>query len=164
MNPQAAGELVHLWVQAHDDPALVSQQSGPVSRAVRALVPDAEHVAVGRTSTGPAMLALAGPALMVVDAQPAGSAYDGPPAVRARLLALDPASADLEVAERFEQRAEGGIVLTRVRRWRLRIRDVDLQLEGSEVVQGAPPGELGRPDANEVLARVIATRLGWRLP
>jgi hypothetical protein len=164
MNPQAAGELVHLWVQAHDDPAAAGQQRGPISRAVRALVPDADRVAVGLTAAGPAMVALVGPGLMVLDAQPSGSAYDGPPAVRARLLALDPASADLEVAERFEQRAAGGLVLTRVRRWRLRIRDLDLQIEGSEVVQGAPPDELGRPDANEVLARVIATRLGWQLP
>ena len=130
---------------------------------MRALVPDAEHVAVGRTATGPAMLALVGPALMVLDAQPTSSAYDGPAAVRARLLRSTRPPPSLEVAERFEQRPRRHRPHPRPA-GRPRIRDVDLQLEGSEVVQGAPAAELGRPDANEVLARVIATRLGWRLP
>ncbi len=35
MNPQAAGELVHLWLQAHDDPASVASLGGPVSGAIR---------------------------------------------------------------------------------------------------------------------------------
>ena len=55
MNPQAAGELVHLWLQAHEDPASVATQRGPVSRAIRELAPDGHPVGVGQTTTGPAI-------------------------------------------------------------------------------------------------------------
>ena len=164
MNPQAAGELVHLWLQAHEDPSTVSQQRGPISRAVRALVPDAPNVGVGRTPAGPAMVVHVDPALIVLDAAPWGG-ESGPLGVRARLVRLDPDNADLEVIERFEERsADGTPRITQVRLWQLRAGGIVLQLEGSEVVQGASRAELGRPDANEALGRLIAAKLGWRLP
>lgn len=165
MNPQAAGELVHLWLQAHEDPATVSAQRGPVSRAVRALVPDAEHTAVGRTPAGPAMVVLVEPALIVLDAAPFTG--DGArPGVRARLVRLDPEHSELEVVERFEERPgpDGDPRTVRMRRWQLRADGIVLQIEGAEVVQGGTQAELGHPDAGEALGRVIAARVGWRLP
>jgi hypothetical protein len=161
MDPQAAGELVQAWLQAHDDPAAVSSQRGPVSRAVRALLPDAKHMGVAHTSTGPAMAVLIEGALLLVQAQVADAGDPTPPPVRARLVRLDAAATDIEVLERFEGHA--GRML-RMRRWRLRSAGIELQFEGGEVVQGGTLDEQGRPDANETLSRVIAARLGWQLP
>ncbi len=70
MNPQAAGELVQLWLEAHDDPASVVTQRGPVSRAIRELAPDGHLVGVGQTPTGPAMAVLLDSALLVFQARP----------------------------------------------------------------------------------------------
>ena len=87
MNPQAAGELVHLWLQAHDDPASVATHRGPVSRAIRELAPDGHLVGVGQTPTGPAMLVLLDAAVLVFQARPLAALHETSVPVRARLLA-----------------------------------------------------------------------------
>lgn len=163
MEPQAAGELVHTWVQAHHDPVAVGRQRGPVSRAVRALVPDGKLAGVAGTSRGPAMAVLLDPALLLLDAQAAPDGEAAP--IRALLVQLDPPGCELEVIERFEERRELGMTrVVRVRRWQLRAPAATLELEGCEVVQGGSPAELGRPDDNEALGRAVAARLGWTLP
>jgi hypothetical protein len=158
MNPQAAGELVHLWVMAHDDPNTVTAQRGPVSRAVRELAPDTDLVAVGQTASGPAMVVLLESAMIVLQARPVAAATDVATAVRARLVQIDPARLDLEVTEHFEER---GVGLTLVHTWTLRSSSLELQLTGSEALDA---GIEAGPDATEALCRTIATRLGWTLP
>jgi hypothetical protein len=156
MNPQAAGELVHLWVVAHDDPAAANAQRGPVSRAVRELAPDAQHTAVGHTASGPAMVVLLESALIVIQARPGATDVATP--VRARLVQLDPARLDIEVTEHFEERETG---LTRTHTWTLRTSSLELQLAGREALHGSV--EAG-PDPTEAMCRTIAARLGWTLP
>jgi hypothetical protein len=158
MNPQAAGELVHQWLLAHDEPAAVAQQRGPVSRAVRELAPDAEHAGVGHTPTGPVMAVALESALIVLQARPPAAPADASTPVRARLLQLDPALCELEVTERVEQSGEGQ---TRVHTWQLRAGGLELQFVGSEAIHG---GVEAGPDANEALSRAIASKLGWVLP
>src|SRR5215207_7742996 len=136
MNPQAAGELVHLWLQAHDDPATVASQRGPVSRAVRELAPDGHLVGVGQTPTGPAMVVLLDAAAIVFQARPLAGLGEATVPVRARLLQLSPGTVDLEVTERFEDRAEpqGAVRPTRVHLWALHSEGLDLRIDGTEVV------------------------------
>ncbi len=74
MNPQAAGELVHLWAIAHDDPESVSQQRGPVSRTIRELAPDNRLTGIGQTPSGPVMVVLLDAALLVFASRPDGGA------------------------------------------------------------------------------------------
>ena len=158
MNPQAAGELVQMWVIAHDDMNSVMAQRGPVSRAVRELAPDTELVAVGQTASGPAMVVLLESAMIVLQARPVAAATDVATAVRARLVQIDPARLELEVTEHFEERGGG---LTLVHTWTLRTSSLELQLAGSEALNA---GVESGPDATEALCRTIATRLGWTLP
>jgi len=158
MNPQAAGELVHLWLLAHDEPAAVAQQRGPVSRAVRELAPDAAHVGVGHTPTGPIMAVLLESALIVLQANPLAADSHASTPVRARLLQLDPAVCGLEVTERFEDR---GDVPLRVHVWQLRAGGLELQFVGRETMHA---GVEATPDATEALSRSIAAKLGWVLP
>jgi len=158
VNPQAAGELVHLWVVAHDDPDAVMAQRGPVSRAVRELAPDTELVAVGQTARGPAMVVLLESAMIVLQARPVGTATDVATPVRARLVQIAPAGLELEVTEHFEEGAEG---LTRVHTWTLRTSSLELRFTGLEALHA---GVEAGPDATEALCRTIATRLGWTLP
>jgi hypothetical protein len=157
MNPQAAGELVHLWLQAHDDPSSVATQRGPVSRAVRELAPDGRLAGIGQTPTGPAMVVLLDGGLLVFQARPMAALHETSVPVRCRLLHLAPGSVELEVTERFEDRPEP----TRVHLWQLRAGNLDLRIDGTEVVHA---GVEGGPDLNEQLGRAIATRLGWPLP
>lgn len=165
MNPQAAGELVHAWLQAHEDPSAVAPQSGPISRAVRALAPDAELVGIAHTATGPAMAVLLDAELIVLDAEPSATPGGATPPVIAQLVRIDRASAGLQLAEHWEERSAGGASLqVRVRTWRFWASGRELALTGTEVVQGGPPAELGRPDANERLGRAVAAKLGWQLP
>jgi hypothetical protein len=156
MNPQAAGELVHLWLLAHDDPGGVAQQRGPVSRAVRELAPDAEHAGIAHTPTGPVMTVLLESAVLVLQARPLAMPDDAP--VRARLLQLDPALCELEVSELVERREEGQM---RVHTWQLRAGGLELQFVGCEAIHG---GLEAGPDAGERLGRAIASKLGWVLP
>ena len=163
MNPQAAGELVHLWLQAHDDPASVAGHRGPVSRAIRELAPDGHLVGIAQTPTGPAMVLLLDAALLVFQARPLAALHETSVPVRARLLQLTPSSVDLEVTERFEDRADlqGAIRPTRVHLWQIHTAALDLRIDGTEVVvTGVEAG----PDANEALGRAIAHKLGWQLP
>ena len=157
MNPQAAGELVHLWLQAHEDPASVASQRGPVSRAVRELAPDNRLVGVGQTPTGPAMAVLLDTGLLVFQARPMAALDEASMPVRCRLLHLAPGSAQLEVTERFEDRPEP----TRVHLWQLHTDALDLRIDGMEVVHA---GVEAGPDPNEQLGRAIAAKLGWELP
>ena len=163
MNPQAAGELVHLWLQAHDDPASVASRRGPVSRAVRELAPDGHLVGVGQTTTGPAMAVLLDAGLLVFQARPMAALVETSVPVRCRLLPLLPAKLDLEVTERFEDLADldGAVKPTRVHVWQLHTEAVDLRIDGHEVVTG---GVESGPDGNEQLGRAIALKLGWELP
>jgi hypothetical protein len=158
MNPQAAGELVHLWLVAHEDPGAVAAQRGPVSRAVRELAPDTDQVGIGHTPTGPVMLVRLDKALLVLQSGPPAAAGDGTTPVKARLLQLDPALCELEVTERVEQREEGQ---TLVHGWQLRASGLELTIVGCE---GPQPGGGAGHDANETLARRIASTLGWVLP
>jgi hypothetical protein len=163
MNPQAAGELVHLWLQAHDDPSLVSTQRGPVSRAIRELAPDGHLVGVGQTPTGPAMAVLLDTALLVFQARPMAALHEASVPVRCRLLPLTAGKLDLEVTERFEDLPdlEGAVKPTRVHLWQLHSEQVDLRIDGREVVHA---GVEAGADANEHLGRAIAGKLGWELP
>jgi hypothetical protein len=163
MNPQAAGELVHLWLQAHDDPSSVATQRGPVSRAIRELAPDGRLVGVGQTPTGPAMAVLLDTGLLVFHARPMAALNEASVPVRCRLLHLMPGSVDLEVTERFEDRPDmtGTITPTRVHLWNLHAESLDLRIDGTEVVHAGV--ETG-PDPNEQLGRAIAAKLGWQLP
>ncbi len=154
MNPQAAGELVHLWVVAHDDPTTVNAQRGPVSRAVRELAPDAQYTAVGHTASGPAMVVLLESALIVLQVRAVEAADDVATPVRARLVQIDRDSVDLEVTEHQQ---EGALVHT----WTLRTKALELELNGREAVHG---GVEAGPDSTEAMCRAIATRLGWTLP
>ena len=45
--------------------------------------------------------------------------------------------------------------------WQLHTEALDLRIDGLEVVHAG--GEAG-PDANELLGRAIAGKLGWQLP
>lgn len=157
MNPQAAGELVHFWLQAHDDPASVASQRGPVSRAVRELAPDNRPVGVGQTPAGPAMTVLLDTGLLVFQARPMAALDETSVPVRCRLLHLSPAAVSLEVTERFEDRPEP----TRVHLWQLHAEGLDLRIDGMEVVHA---GVEAGPDPNERLGRAIAAKLGWTLP
>ena len=163
MNPQAAGELVHLWLQAHDDPASVASHRGPVSRAVRELAPDGHLVGIGQTPTGPAMAVLLDAGLLVFQSRPLAALNDASVPVRARLLHLTPDTVDLEVTERFEDRPDltGAIKPTRVHLWQLHSEAFDLRIDGTEVVQA---GVEAGVDTNEALGRAIAGKLGWELP
>ena len=163
MNPQAAGELVHLWLQAHDDPASVAPQRGPVSRAIRELAPDNRLVGVGQTPTGPAMAVLLDTGLLVFQARPMAALDEASVPVRCRLLHLSPATLSLEVTERFEDLADvdGAVKTTRVHVWQLHTDAADLRIDGREVVHG---GVESAADANEQLGRAIASKLGWDLP
>ncbi len=163
MNPQAAGELVHLWLQAHDDPSSVASQRGPVSRAIRELAPDGRLVGIGQTPSGPAMAVLLDAGLLVFQARPLAALNDTSVPVRARLIQLAPGSVELEVTERFEDRADhtGAVKPTRVHLWQLHTDGLDLRIDGTEVVvSGVESGA----DANEVLGRAIAGKLGWPFP
>jgi hypothetical protein len=163
MNPQAAGELVHLWLQAHDDPGAVASQRGPVSRAIRELAPDGRLVGIGQTPSGPAMAVLLDAALLVFQARPMAALDDASVPVRARLLQLVPGRVELDVTERFEDRPDtaGAIKSTRVHLWQLHTEGLDLRIDGTEVVvSGVEAG----PDANEALGRAVAGKLGWPLP
>ena len=157
MNPQAAGELVHFWLQAHDDPESVAPQRGPVSRAVRELAPDNRPVGVGQTPSGPAMAILLDTGLLVFQARPMAALDETSVPVRCRLLHLSPATVSLEVTERFEDRPEP----TRVHLWQLHTEGLDLRIDGTEVVHA---GVESGPDPNELLGRAIAGKLGWPLP
>jgi hypothetical protein len=163
MNPQAAGELVHLWLAAHEDPASVAAQRGPVSRAIRELAPDNRLVGVGQTPAGPAMAVLLDTGLLVFQARPMAALNETSVPVRARLLHLIPAAVSLEVTERFEDVADltGAIKPTRVHLWQLHTDGLDLRIDGTEVVHAGV--ETG-PDPNEQLGRAIAAKLGWELP
>jgi hypothetical protein len=163
MNPQAAGELVHLWLQAHEDPASVASQRGPVSRAIRELAPDGRLVGVGQTPTGPAMAVLLDAGLLVFQARPMAALDESAVPVRCRLLHLIAGQVELEVTERFEDRAEltGAVKPTRVHLWQLHTDGLDLRIDGTEVVQA---GVESGPDPNEQLGRAIAEKLGWKLP
>jgi|RhiMethySRZTD1v2_1073278.scaffolds.fasta_scaffold1284427_2 hypothetical protein len=163
MNPQAAGELVHLWLQAHDDPAGVATQRGPVSRAIRELAPDGRLTGIGQTPTGPAMAVLLDTGLLVFHARPMAALVETSVPVRARLLSLLPGQLDLEVTERFEDLPDldGTVKPTRVHVWQLHTEALDLRIDGREVVHG---GVEAGPDANEQLGRAIAAKLGWQLP
>jgi hypothetical protein len=157
MNPQAAGELVQLWLEAHEDPASVASQRGPVSRAVRELAPDGRLVGTGQTPTGPAMAVLLDAALLVIQARPLAALDEASTPVRARLVQLLPGSVGLEVTERFADRPEP----TREHLWQLHTEGLDLRIDGTEVVHA---GREAGPDANEALGRAIAGKLGWPLP
>jgi hypothetical protein len=157
MNPQAAGELVHLWLQAHEDPAAVATQRGPVSRAIRELAPDGRLVGIGQTPTGPAMAVLLDAALLVFQARPMAALNETSVPVRCRLLQLAPGSVELEVTERFEDRPEP----TRVHLWQIHAPALDLRIDGTEIVHA---GVEAGPDPNEQLGRAIAGKLGWTLP
>ena len=164
MNPQAAGELVQLWLEAHDDPASVVTQRGPVSRAIRELAPDGHLVGVGQTPTGPAMAVLLDAALLVFQARPMAALHES---LRARSAAACCTSRrvtlDLEVTERFEDRPDltGNVKPTRVHLWQLHTEALDLRIDGLEVVH---TGVEAGPDPNERLGRAIAGKLGWQLP
>jgi hypothetical protein len=158
MNPQAAGELVHLWLVAHEEPSAVAAQRGPVSRAVRELAPDTDQVGIGHTPIGPVMLVRLDKALLVLQATAPASGGDSAMPVKARLLQLDPALCELEVTERVEQREEGH---TLVHGWQLRTSGLDLTIVGCEGPR--PDGGAGH-DLNETLARRVASTLGWVLP
>jgi hypothetical protein len=159
MNPQAAGELVRAWIDSHEDPSVVSRQGGPVSRAVRELAPDSQRVGIAQSPTGPVMAVLLDGALLVFQSKPHAAASDAATPVRARLLHLDPASCEMEVTERFDERAGGQSV--RVHAWQLRTPTMELVFEGRQTIQG---GLEGGADSNEAIGRAIATRLGWVLP
>jgi len=163
MNPQAAGELVHLWLQAHEDPSSVATQRGPVSRAIRELAPDGHLAGVGQTPTGPAMAVLLDGGLLVFQARPMAALTETAVPVRCRLLPLAHGKVDLEVTERFEDLPDldSAVKPTRVHVWQLHTEAVDLRIDGREVVHG---GVESGPDANEQLGRAIALKLGWRLP
>jgi hypothetical protein len=159
MNPQDAGELVHLWALAHEDPAEVSSHTGPVSRTLRELAPDGKPTGIAQTPTGPAMVILLDDSLLVFQSRPLASLGDTSMPVRARLVRLDPAATELEVTERFEERQGGAPV--RVHAWQLRAGGVDLRIDGREFVHA---GIEAGPDYNEKLGRSIAGKLGWALP
>jgi hypothetical protein len=163
MNPQAAGELVHLWLQAHEDPASVASQRGPVSRAIRELAPDGRLVGVGQTPAGPAMAVLLDTGLLVFQARPMAALDETSTPVRCRLLHLVPGSIDLVVTERFEDRPDltGTVKPTRVHLWQLHTDALDLRIDGTEIVHAGV--ETGA-DPNEQLGRAIAAKLGWTLP
>jgi hypothetical protein len=163
MNPQAAGDLVDLWLQAHDDPAGVASRRGPVSRAIRELAPDGHKAGIGQTPAGPAMAVLLDAGLLVFHARPMAALDEATVPVRCRLLHLRPELVDLEVTERFEDRPDfdGAIKPTRVHLWQLHTENLDLRIDGTEVVHSGM--ETG-PDLNEQLGRAIAAKLGWQLP
>ena len=153
MNPQDAGELVHLWLLAHEDPAEMNAHRGPVSRTVRELAPDGNQVGIGQTPTGPVMIVLLDDSMLVFQARPLAAMGDGAMPVRARLVRLDE-STELEVTERFEDHL-------RVHAWQIRASGVDVRIDGTEAVQA---GVESGPDPNELLGRAIAKKLGWTLP
>jgi hypothetical protein len=163
MNPQAAGELVQLWLQAHEDPASVVSHRGPVSRAIRELAPDGHLVGVGQTPSGPAMAVLLDAGLLVFQARPLAALNEASVPVRARLLHLMPGTIELEVTERFEERPDltGTVQPTRVHLWQIHTEGLDLRIDGLEVVHA---GVESGPDPNEHLGRAIAGKLGWPLP
>jgi hypothetical protein len=154
MNPQDAGELVHLWAIAHDDPESVAQQRGPVSRAIRELAPDGTLRGIGQTPSGPVMLVLLDDALLVFASRPRAALHESSVPVRAKLLRLDAAHADLEVTERWDD-------ARRVHLWQLSSGGMDIRIDGAEMVHAGI--EAGH-DPNEALGRAIAARLGWTLP
>ena len=158
MNPQDAGELVHLWLLAHEDPADMNSHRGPISRTLRELAPDGRRTGIGQTPTGPVMLILLDDALLVFQARPLAALGDTTMPVRARLVRLD-SSAELEVTERFDERADSPPV--RVHAWQLRASGIDVRIDGREVVVA---GVEAGPDYNEQLGRAIAGKLGWVLP
>ena len=165
MNPQAAGELVHLWLQAHDDPASVASHRGPVSRAVRELAPDGHLAGVGQTPSGPAMVVLLHAGLLVLPGPPARRAPRDLASPSARgCVHLTPGTVDLEVTERFEDRPDltGAVKPTRVHLWQLHTEGLDLRIDGTEVVHR------GRRDRSRTptrcSGRAIAGKLGWQLP
>ena len=160
MNPQDAGELVHMWVAAHDDPAEMTTHSGPVSRTLRELAPDGRPNGVAQTPGGPAMVVLLDDALLVFEARPPAALTENQaPPVRARLVRLD-AGTELEVTERFDERP--GTPPVRAHSWRVRASGADLRIDGAEIM--LPGAEEVGPDPNEQLGRAIAGKLGWSLP
>jgi hypothetical protein len=154
MNPQDAGELVHLWAIAHDDPESVGQQRGPVSRAIRELAPDGRLRGIGQTPSGPVMLVLLDDAVLVFAARLLAALQETSVPVRAKLLRLDPAHAELEVTERWDESR-------RVHLWQLSSGGMDIRIDGGEMVHAGV--EAGH-DPNEELGRAIAAKLGWQLP
>jgi len=158
MNPQDAGELVHQWLIAHDDPSEMNAHRGPVSRTLRELAPDGRLSGVAQTPTGPAMVILLDESMLVFQARPMAAMGDTSMPVRARLVRLDSAT-ELEVTERFQERA--GAPPVRIHAWQVRASGTDLRIDGGEVVQA---GVEGGPDFNEQLGRAIAGKLGWKLP
>jgi hypothetical protein len=156
MNPQDAGELVHTWVNAHEDPAEMSPHSGPVSRTLRELAPDGRPNGLAQTPTGPAMVVMLEDALLVFQARPLAAAADQVMPVRVRLVRLDETT-ELEVTERYEERAGGSTLRLHV--WQLRAGGLDLRVEGGQVVEAG-----AAPDLNEQLGRAVAAQLGWTLP
>ena len=154
MNPQDAGELVHLWLLAHEDPAEMSAHRGPVSRTVRELAPDGRLAGIGQTPTGPVMIVLLDESMLVFQARPLAALDGTSTPVRARLVHLLPGSVQIDVTERFEDHL-------RVHAWQIRASGVDVRIDGTEVVQA---GVEAGPDPNEQLGRAIAGKLGWTLP
>jgi hypothetical protein len=153
MNPQDAGELVHLWLQAHEDPTEMSTHTGPVSRTVRELAPDSRRLGVGQTPTGPVMIVLLEDSMLIFQARPLAALGDGAMPVRARLVRLDDTT-ELEVTERFEDHL-------RIHSWQVRASGLDMRIDGTERVQS---GVEAGADPNEQLGRAIAKKLGWTLP
>ena len=158
MNPQAAGELVHMWLLAHEEPSEMNAHRGPVSRTLRELAPDGRPAGVAQTPSGPAMVILLDDAMLVFQARPLAALGDNAMPVRARLVRLD-SSTELEVTERFEERR--GAPPLRIHAWQVRASGMDLRIDGAEVVQA---GVEAGPDPNEHLGRAIALKLGWTLP
>jgi len=93
---------------------------------------------------------------LVVTARPLAAAADQVMPVRVRLVRLDE-SAELEVTERYEERAGGSTLRLHV--WQLRAGGLDLRIEGGQVVEAG-----AAPDLNEQLGRAVAAQLGWTLP
>ncbi len=152
MNPQDAGELVHLWAIAHDDPETVAQQRGPVSRAIRELAPDGRLRGVGQTPSGPVRLVMLEDALLVFAARPLAALNEASVPVRAKLLRLE--GVELEVTERWDD-------TRRVHLWQIHAGGMDIRIDGLEMVHAGV--ETGH-DPNEELGRAIALKLGWALP
>ena len=159
MNPQAAGELVHLWLLAHEDPGDMNAHRGPVSRTLRELAPDGRPAGIGQTQSGPVMVILLDDSLLVFQPRPLAALGDAGMPVRARLVRLD-AATELEVTERFDEPHDGSPPV-RIHAWQIRAPGLDVRIDGAEIVQAGP--ETG-PDPNEQLGRAIAGKLGWTLP
>lgn len=154
MNPQDAGELVHLWAVAHDDPESVAPQRGPVSRAIRELAPDNRLRGIGQTPSGPVMLVMLDDALLVFASRPLAALNETSVPVRAKLLRIAPGEAELEVTERWDD-------TRRVHVWQVHAGGMDIRIDGVELVH---EGIEGGHEPNEALARAIAAKLGWTLP